>query len=198
MTTGTMKTAVLMLATLTALASCASISREDCMAGDWQAIGLRDGTAGVRPDIQFDRHQRQCAKVDVTPDRTEWQRGYDLGLQRFCTPLSGLEQGQRGRINHNLCPAGLAAGFDEGHALGLREHAQKMRVQNVLNEISSLQDRNRAALAGPAAGGDDGMRADLHNTRSDILHLRLELGLEGAALRRLEREVAAFRARVGG
>ncbi|MGY6703446.1 DUF2799 domain-containing protein [Roseinatronobacter sp.] len=193
-----MKPVVLILAALTALASCASISREECLAGDWEAIGLRDGAAGARPDIQFDRHQRQCSKVDVTPDRGQWQRGHDLGLQRFCTPLSGLEQGQRGRINHNLCPADLAAGFDEGHALGLREHAQRVRVQNVLTEISNLQDQNRAALAGLAAGGDDGLRADLHNTRSEILHLQLELGLERAALRRLEREVAAFRARVGG
>ncbi|WFE73582.1 DUF2799 domain-containing protein [Roseinatronobacter sp. S2] len=193
-----MKARVLTVAAMVVLASCASISREECLQGDWHAIGLRDGAAGERPDMQFERHQRQCAKVDVTPDRTEWQHGYDQGLPRFCTPLSGLEQGQRGRINRNLCPAELAAGFDEGHALGLREHAQRARVQNVLNEISSLQDRNSAVLAGLAAGEDTGQRAELRNNQSEILHLRLELGLERAALRRLEREVAEFRARAGG
>lgn len=193
-----MKTLVLSVAALVVVVSCASISREECVQGDWETIGLRDGAAGERPDLQFDRHQRQCAKVDVTPDRTEWQRGYDQGLVRFCTPLSGLAQGQRGRINRNLCPAELAPRFAQGHALGLREHAQRAKVENVLNEISSLQDINSAVLAALATGDDTGLRAELRNTQSEILHLRLELGLERAALRRLEREVAAFRAGAGG
>ncbi|MDD7970545.1 DUF2799 domain-containing protein [Roseinatronobacter alkalisoli] len=193
-----MKGAVLPLLGLVILASCASISREECLQGDWTAIGLRDGAAGERPDMQFERHQRQCAKVDVAPERSAWQRGYDQGLRQFCTPLSGLAEGQRGRINRNLCPAAQAAGFDEGHALGLREHAQRMRVQNLLNEINSLRDRSNVIVGALAADSDTGLRAEWQNNRSEILHLQLELGLERAALRRLEREVAAFRARVGG
>lgn len=189
-----MKGAVLPVLAFAVLASCASISREECLQGDWAAIGLRDGVAGERADAQFDRHVRQCAKVDVTPQRSEWQRGYDQGLQRFCTPLSGLSEGQGGRINRNLCPAALAAGFDQGHALGLREHAQRVRIQNIVNEMSSLRDRNHVIVAALAAADNAGLRAELHNNQSELLRLQLDLGFERAALSRLEREVRAFRA----
>ncbi|MBR3370310.1 MAG: DUF2799 domain-containing protein [Rhodobacteraceae bacterium] len=189
-----MKGAVLPVLAFAVLASCASISREECLQGDWAAIGLRDGAAGERADAQFDRHVRQCAKVDVTPQRSEWQRGYDQGLQRFCTPLSGLSEGQGGRINRNLCPAALAAGFDQGHALGLREHAQRVRIQSILNEMSGLRERNHVIVAALAATDNAGLRAELHNNQSELLRLQLDLGFERAALSRVEREVRAFRA----
>ncbi|MCC5957457.1 MAG: DUF2799 domain-containing protein [Natronohydrobacter sp.] len=178
----------LALAALTLLSACASVSREECLAGDWVSIGQRDGAAGRVGSAQFERHVTACAKVDVTPDRTAWAQGYEVGLRQYCTPLSGLREGEAGHSYRNVCPAATEAGFLRGHDLGLAAYRQRQRISEIEREISELTRRN-AAIA-----GKEEQLAEWQANQSQILSLRLDLGFARAELSRIEREIRAFRA----
>ncbi len=184
--------AILLLGVL--LAGCASVSREECLAGDWGAIGQRDGARGQVPETILARHERACARVDVTPDRAAWAQGHARGLAQYCTPRSGLEEGRAGRSYRGVCPATSEAGFLRGHDLGRAAHRQEMRLREIDSEISRLEAHIAALLAAQDGQADGGAQAEIAASRSQISFLRLERLQAHAELSRLEREIRAFRA----
>lgn len=68
---------------------CHSISEEACLSGSWEDIGFKDGEAGRSRSRLADISER-CAKFNVTPDRTAYIRGLEMGLIRFVNPIRGL------------------------------------------------------------------------------------------------------------
>lgn len=173
------------------LQSCASVTPEECVAGDWQMIGERDGAAGRVAATQFDRHVSACSRVGVTPDRARWDAGYALGLRSYCTPRRGLEAGEAGRIYRDICPAELKPGFLRGYELGLSAHRERQRIQELEREISSLQ-RDTRVFASTTA--DQAALQRWRANQSEIMFLRLEIGIARTALLNIEREIRAFRA----
>lgn len=90
------------------LAACASLSEDQCLAGDWTGIGYADGANGRGPDY-IERHQKACAKVGVTPDVTAWLAGRSQGLALYCTPAKAYTEASRGRSIAPYCsPAQFA------------------------------------------------------------------------------------------
>lgn len=178
----------LALAALILISACASVSREECLEGDWVSIGQRDGAAGRVGSAQFERHVTACAKIDVTPDRAAWAQGYEVGLRQYCTPLSGLRAGEAGDSYRNVCPAGTEAGFLRGHDLGLAAYRQRQRISEIEREINELTRRN-AKIA-----GQEEHLAQWQANQTQILSSRLDLGFARAELARIEREIRAFRA----
>lgn len=49
------------------LSSCATLSKQECVVGDWQTIGYNDGVAGHYAD-RLASHTKACAKASVAPD----------------------------------------------------------------------------------------------------------------------------------
>ena len=49
---------------LSACSSNPSVSESQCIAGDWQTVGYRDGTNGLR-STQLLQHQDACVQYDV-------------------------------------------------------------------------------------------------------------------------------------
>lgn len=178
----------LALVALSLLAACASVSREECLAGDWVSIGQRDGAAGRIGPAQFERHETACAKVAVVPDRTAWAQGYEAGLRQYCTPLSGLREGEAGTRYRDVCPTASEPGFLRGHELGLAAYRQRQRINDIAGEIGAL-NRSSALLA-----GQDGAEAQAQANQTEALSLRLDLGFARAELARIQREIRAFRA----
>ncbi len=162
--------AIIAVLLLGLLAGCASVSREECVAGDWATIGQRDGARGLDADAIFARHETACARVDVTPDRARWQQGYAQGLAQFCTPRGGLEAGRAGRIDRGVCPAASARGFQQGFELGRAAHRAEQRVQLARGDVRGAE------------------------TESEQLAARLDLLAARAELARIEREIRAFQA----
>jgi len=64
------------IALLFGLAACASVSREECLAGNWEEIGFRDGTNGQFSSY-IQQHVKACQKVEVTPDPVAWETQID-------------------------------------------------------------------------------------------------------------------------
>ncbi len=88
------------------LSACATLSKEECAVGDWQAIGYNDGVAGYSVE-RLAAHSKACAKVSVAPDYQAWERGRKLGLQQYCTADNAYNIGRRGSALNNVCPASM-------------------------------------------------------------------------------------------
>ncbi|PZX46617.1 uncharacterized protein DUF2799 [Roseinatronobacter thiooxidans] len=187
--------AILSVLMLAALSGCASLSRDDCLQGDWASIGERDGTEGRAMEAQFARHVTACAKVEITPERGTWEQGYARGLATYCTPQTGLREGEAGRPYRDVCPAATEARFLQGYDLGQSAHRQRARIAEIGREISQLQSRN-TALSGAPQSDAEALAAQRawHAAQSEIMLLRLEQSLARAQLLRIEREIRAFRA----
>lgn len=176
------------------LSGCASLSEEECLSGDWGGIGLRDGAAGLVAEAQFARHVKACEKAGVTPQRAAWQQGYAQGLQRYCTPAKGLDEGLAGRSYRNVCPDASETAFLRGYRVGERDHAARQEVRRIETEIARLQSRNVQITGLLATQDNPALRLELRNNQSEILRLQLELGFARAEAARTRRAVAEFRA----
>lgn len=177
------------------LAGCASLSEDACLEGDWQGIGMRDGAAGHVAESRFGAHLRACNRVGVVPDRQAWQLGYARGLQSYCTPSSGLSEGQAGRPYRNVCPVATKAGFLSGHELGQAEHDRRSRMRDLNREIDHRTHRIAALRkALQESDADTALHEELRQNEAEISRLRLDLGLVRLELAAIEREVRAFRA----
>lgn len=187
-----MRMLALVVLGLALLSGCASISREECQAGDWAAIGERDGAAGRVADTQFGRHVTACAKLDITPERAAWEQGYATGLRSYCTPQTGLREGEAGRPYRDVCPSAEEARFLQGHELGMSAFRQRARIDEIRREIAQLQ-RSSPIRFGDSDAERAARRERLTN-QSEILMLRLDESMARAQLLRIEREIRAFRA----
>lgn len=177
------------------LGGCASLTEEECRAGDWASIGQSDGAEGRAADAQFARHVKACEKVAVTPDKASWQDGYARGLQTYCTPLTGLREGLAGRRYRDVCQAAVEAAFLQGFDLGTADNKARAKVEDLRREISALQASNRRLTGLLSKDADTPLRLELSNNQTEILRLQLELGFAQAEAARSARAVAAFRAR---
>lgn len=180
-------TASLMLAVLAGLSSCNSMSKEECAAADWKVIGETDGAAGRNPQDRFAAHVKSCARIKVVPDQTVWYQGYQTGIVRYCTPLSGLTHGEAGDGYHNVCSPELEPGFMRGYGLGRKVYELKSRLSSLQTEQTSKEmdmDRRYNELK---AAPDDGQRRiirdaieqldrDIRRARRDAGDVEVQLG----------------------
>lgn len=97
---------LVLLLPLLFMVACASISEDQCRAGNWNAIGFNDGKAGRSPDY-LANHIEACAEAGITPDRAEWQAGRAQGLQLYCTPDHAYDLGRSGKPVANVCPVAM-------------------------------------------------------------------------------------------
>lgn len=99
------------------LASCASLSEEECKTGNWDEIGFRDGTNG-RTSAYIQEHAKACEKSGVAPIQSVWEAGRQRGLPAYCVPSKAYSEGRAGRPVSAVCPAGqmeeLRAANDTG------------------------------------------------------------------------------------
>ena len=72
---------------------CASMSGQECMVADWQAIGYEDGVRGSTAD-RIGNHRKACAKHGIAPDLQAYQKGRDAGL-RFSLGMLGARDAAR-------------------------------------------------------------------------------------------------------
>lgn len=128
-----------MAAVLVSLASCNTMSKEECRVADWAVVGDTDGAAGHHPQTRFADHVRSCSKSGAVPDQTRWYEGYQAGIKRYCTPLNGASTGEAGRTYHNVCPSELATDFMRGYSLGKRVHDLRSRINSLNSSVSSSE-----------------------------------------------------------
>ncbi|MBS9780710.1 MAG: DUF2799 domain-containing protein [Moraxellaceae bacterium] len=98
-----MKKLILLLSCTMMLSSCASLTKEECQLGNWLVIGHTDGANG-RSSSRIAEHQKACARVNISPNYAEWERGRQAGLLEYCTESNAYRLGRRGLTINSVCP----------------------------------------------------------------------------------------------
>jgi hypothetical protein len=125
---------------LLGLASCATMSADQCLAGDWVGQGYSDGASGMSMSRLAD-HAEACANHGVTPDAAAYRSGRDQGLVRFCTPANGFRAGRTGSGYAGVCPAYLEADFTPAYRDGQIVHDFEQALSNARSRVDSLGHR---------------------------------------------------------
>ena len=143
----------LALASIVALAGCETMTISECQVADWRRVGFDDGARG-ESDRRLAAHTESCAKAGIRPQPQAYRRGWDDGIERFCTAANGWREGLQG----NASQAGVCRGqsgyepFSRYLEAGLQVHrtqgelrqndAQLRRLQKQLEEATN-DDRKR-------------------------------------------------------
>lgn len=146
---------VLIALTLAGLSGCATMSGDECLTSDWEAIGYEDGARGYTAD-QLGQRRKACAKHGVTPDFAAYQRGRDQGLVEYCQPGRAFNVGASGGRYNGVCRAELEADFLDAYNAGHHLYALRSNVNRATssinakeNELKRIKDdmlQNEAAL----------------------------------------------------
>ena len=123
-----------------ALGSCATMSAEQCMAGDWSGQGYADGQSGLTMS-RLDEHAEACAEHGVAPDAAAYAAGRRQGLVHYCTPHKGFEVGRTGSGYAGVCPSDLEADFMPAYRDGQIVHEVEQALANARGRVDSLGDR---------------------------------------------------------
>ena len=183
-------------AVVLSLASCNTMSKDECRVADWRVVGDTDGAAGYDPQSRFADHVRSCSKSGATPNQTLWYEGYRTGLTRYCTPLSGASNGEAGHAYHNVCPPEQASDFMRGYSLGKRVHDLRSRINSLNSSAGSSEaEADRLHDKMKKAEGKDRreLRDRIDDLERDRRRMRREADDLGYDLSEAERDLAFFR-----
>ena len=122
------------------LASCETMSQEECLKGDWGAVGYKDGEAG-RPQSRLDDHAKACAKAGVAPNPGPYFAAREQGLKLYCTPQRGFQEGRVGNGYAGVCPDRTAGAFLTAYADGKLVNAAAGRLSQAESDLSSADSR---------------------------------------------------------
>lgn len=116
--------------TLVLVPGCSSLSKVDCLYGDWYEIGLEDGQSGIESE-RFNNYVDTCARYGVRPDFTEYSKGRTKGLESFCTRTKGYSEGRKGRSYQYVCSGTAETLFLEAHSIGFDVHIAEQQIHTV-------------------------------------------------------------------
>lgn len=163
------------------LASCATMSAEQCLAGDWSGQGFTDGAAGLSMS-RIDDYAEACAEHGVVPNRAAYADGREQGLARYCTPDSGFRAGRTGAGYAGVCPSYLEADFmpayHDGQVVNRVEQAlsdANGRVNSLGARLEELDDKIRGKQRELRAEGvTDAQREQIRNRIQEIRRERAD------------------------
>ncbi len=182
-----------LLIVLLVLTACASLSEEECLAADWYAIGVEDGSRG-QPLSRLGTHRKACADYGVAPDAERYAQGRMRGLESFCTRERGYYQGERGYSYSGVCPAHLEGPFMQGYLAGQEVYRTKKEIRRLEVELAKVDEEIGAVRESLDQGyvvDDAGKKRPLSKYERDGMYERLlALGREKG---RLEGEIATLR-----
>jgi hypothetical protein len=123
-------------------AGCASqsLTQNQCVAGDWQTVGQRDGQAGLAT-TQLLAHQEACGKFGLVPDRERYLLGWNDGVQSYCRADRGFELGASGSGHQDVCPADVREDFLVAYEQGRELYQARYDVNRLERALSRHRER---------------------------------------------------------
>lgn len=129
--------ALLTLLSVSGCSSKPSVSEYQCLAGDWQTIGYRDGSQGrSRSDLL--RHTEACGEYNVVPDRESYMVGWRQGISEYCTVENGFYQGERGAGLNTECST---PDYRQAHRQGRDLYLARREVSQLQSALASAEQR---------------------------------------------------------
>ncbi len=124
------------------LTGCASLSREQCLRGDWSGIGMADGQAG-EPADRKDQHVRACSEYGIQINDQQYFEGYARGLDDYCRIDNAFESGLRGRRYQHVCPPAIDSLFERCNSAAYEVYRIKRELDRLGDQIDSQEFRLR-------------------------------------------------------
>ena len=161
-----------------ALGSCATMSEEQCLAGDWSGQGYSDGLSGLTMS-RLDDHAEACAEHGVTPDASAYAEGRRQGLLQYCTVDKGFEVGRTGGGYAGVCPPDLESDFLYAYRDGQVVHAAEQALSDARSRVDSLgarlEELDEKIIAKQAEARAEGLtEAQREEIRKRIAEIRRE------------------------
>ncbi|MFT7560448.1 MAG: hypothetical protein ACI93R_002368 [Flavobacteriales bacterium] len=129
---------LLILVSVVFLASCASMSKDECLAANWEQIGLEDGSRGRVLEL-ISQHRKACAKAGVTPNLADYERGHERGLDRYCIYEKGLSLGRNGGNYGGTCRGKNENAFLDGYDFGRDQFKALQRVRHLEKSVTEYE-----------------------------------------------------------
>lgn len=186
---------ILLSLVLLLINACSSLSKSECVQGDWRSIGFDDAAKGSRAETKLNQHSRACSKHKINPDNKVYYSGYAEGLKTFCTQNTGFKFGGIGREYLDTCPASLKPTFISGYISGL-----DVAINNIDNDIDDLRferrrrDRRLASLENQRSPKKRDKNKDLKNNNKDDESLN-KINLYKSQLNSLRNKISSKRSR---
>lgn len=168
------------------LSGCATLSKQECLVGNWQAIGYNDGVAGYHSE-RLAAHAKACAKANITPDYSAWERGRQLGLQQYCTTNNAYNLGRRGRKLNNVCPMTAVNSLQIANQQGLDYYTLERQIEDDNRRLDEYQEELDRLKDGEMLDFDSEKEA-----RKRLLYLSSEQYDIKRRIKRIQRQLDAL------
>jgi|SRR5699024_601297 len=163
--------AVVTLLTLCFLSSCAVISEEECFDANWQQRGLNDGNQGYTT-ARLNEYLKICSRAGANVNSSQYLQGHQQGVQLYCTPERGRQEGLKGRTYRGVCPANLEAGFLHAYQPAYDVY----RKEQALNRINSrIQQKERELRKTKDSKKRRRLREDIRSLDREAAYTRREI-----------------------
>ena len=189
-----------------ALASCETMSVEECAAADWRALGFNDAASGGTDN--FANRAQSCGEKGIVADGAAYQQGQQDGLVQFCQPPNAFSFGRRGGSFNGSCRPDLQgnfyAAYNDGRRVYEAENEFNTTQSNVnsyrsrLDDIRDRMDRSERALREATTDDErNRIRNDLDSLRRDRREVQDNLRDAEPRLYYLQRRVDDLRYEIG-
>lgn len=157
---------------------CATLSEGECKTADWHEIGRKDGAKGYTR-ARLHKHYKACSEYNVKPQDDPYYAGRKAGLQQYCTPSKGFDEGREGNRYRSVCPAELEQEFLAAFSKGEMIHEIDMDIDAVERDIS----RKEQLLSDDDTSSKE--RLELHRELRELYEQLRELNRDLFRLERL-------------
>ena len=135
---------LIVLSSLLSLASCTSVSRQQCERADWRGRGEKDGAADHAREQSgwFTQWARSCASYPGAEERVAlYDEGVRAGLARLCTPENARDLGRAGEAFPAACPEPERAKLRESYRQGFAHFDLVRREEDLRRREEELRLR---------------------------------------------------------
>lgn len=122
-----------------AISGCASISEDQCAAGNWLERGYRDGLNGDSSS-KISEYADKCSEYGFSVNSATYLRGHRDGVELYCTYENGFARGESGLAFNEVCAGGIGDGFAEGYDGGRQRYAIYQEHESLISNYKSKRE----------------------------------------------------------
>lgn len=192
---------------IAALASCETMSAEECATADWRAVGYGDANSNGADRLAS--RAESCADKGLSADAERYHDGFNEGMYAFCQPERGFSYARNGGSFNGACPAELDRDYRFAQTDGRRVHDLQSEIDSARSTISSaesrknqidedLRDRQRALDQATTDEERRNLRRAIDELRDNRRDANDDIRTAQEQVPRLERQMNDLRYEIGG
>lgn len=131
---------LLLISLLSLISGCSSLSREECQSANWLARGKSDALKGIN-EPKNSTYQKDCSEHGVTVDNLNYMKGYNAGLDLYCTYQNGYKIGLNSGGQHLYCQkhsSEFTKGINEGTIVFQQNEKKKNAIEELKSQLISI------------------------------------------------------------